>query len=341
MVGPTGPLLYTGAVRSPLGTRKTTHEVCIENIPYLEDGFRVAGGDEFALIGDAPKVYLISHAAGEAQAYIAKAARREGPIECVTEYLITRISRHLPLRTAEGRLVRLRTTSAEPDVRFLSRQFLNRSSGEQLVHGSELVARCFEIKGEELFREVPKGHEWSFYTVDLIDQVLGNVATHGEGPELRAAFARMMAFDAIVGANDRHPQNWGVITTARTVGHLRFAPVFDTARGLFWNHHDPRLEKWDNEGSRNAKIEHYANRSVPLIGLEKSVRPNHFDVIAEMAADARFRAPIVQVLRGYNPDAVTRLLHNEFRRLLSRRRLEYIDALLRFRHAKLKEVSRM
>jgi hypothetical protein len=328
-------------MRSLLGTRSTTAEVAVGRIPYLEEGFRVAGSDEFALIGDAPKVYLISHSIGERQAYIAKAARREGPIECATEYLISRIGAHLPLRIAEGRLVRLRSPSKATDVRFLSRQFLNRSLGEQLVHGSELVARCFEIKGEELYREVPKGHEWGFYTVDLIDQVLASIATHGEGPRLRAAFARMMAFDAIIGANDRHPQNWGVITTARTVGPLRFAPIFDTARGLFWNHHDPRLEAWDREGSREEKIEHYANRSVPLIGLERASRPNHFDVLAEMASDARFRAPIVQVLRAYDPDTVTRLLHLEFRHLLARRRLEYVDALLRFRHARLGQVSRV
>jgi len=98
-------LQYTDKVRSRLGTSSTTSEVCVEQVPYLEDRFRVARGDEFALIGDAPKVYLISRSLGEAEAYIAKAARREGPIECVTEYLITRIARDLPLRTAEGRLV--------------------------------------------------------------------------------------------------------------------------------------------------------------------------------------------------------------------------------------------
>ena len=307
----------------------------------MEGGFREAAVNEFALIGDAPKVYLISTTLGEKLAYIAKGPRREGPIECATEYLICCLGKPLPLRTAEGRLVRLRRQSDNRDVRFLSRQFLNREAGEQLVHGSELVARCFEIKGEELYREVPKGKEWSFYTVDLIDQVLQHAATHGEGDQLRAAFARMMAFDALVGANDRHPQNWGVVTSARSVEPLRFSPIFDTARGLFWNHPDKRLEEWDKGGLRDRKIEQYAENSDPLIGLEQATKPNHFDVIAYMAGDPRFRAPILQMLRAFSPDGAMRMLHVEFRRLMTRRRLEYIDALLRYRHARLKLVSRL
>ena len=81
-------------------------------------------------------VAVISRSRGEAHAHIAKAPRKEGPIECVTEYLISRIGRHLPLSVAEGPLARLRTGGAKfDDVRFLSRQFLDRAAGEQLVHG--------------------------------------------------------------------------------------------------------------------------------------------------------------------------------------------------------------
>lgn len=329
-------------MRSPLGTRRTVGAVETDAIPYLEDEYNIAGVDEFALIGDAPKNYLISRTRGEAHAHIAKAPRKEGPIECVTEYLISRVGRRLPLNVAEGRLARLRNTGAKADdVRFLSRQFLDRAAGEQLVHGSELVAGCFEMKNEDLDREVPKGKEWSFYTVNLIDEVLRHTAKHGEHEQLRAAFARMMAFDAIVGANDRHAQNWGVVKNARRLGPLRFAPIFDTARGLFWNQKDAVLLEWDTEKRRREAVERYAKRSVPLIGFERAERPNHFDVVAHMARDPRFRVPVLQIVRAFDPDDVTKLLHVEFRRLLARRRLEYIDELLRFRHATLRTVCEL
>jgi hypothetical protein len=323
-----------------LGTSRTLGEVQPSGIPLLEDEYDVAGVERFALIGDAPKNYLISRASGEAHAYIAKGPRREGPIECVTEHLISRIGRQLPLAVAEGRLVRLPTARAGAvDIRFLSRQFLDRAQGEQLVHGSELVAGCFEMQDKELEREIPRGGEWAFYTVDLVDEVLAHTAKHGEHEDLRASFARMMAFDALVGANDRHAQNWGVIKNARRIGPLRFAPVFDTARGLFWNSSEARLLKWDEAARRQQEIERYARHSLPLIGFETAQRPNHFDVIAHMVRDSRFRTPILHVLRAYDPAETSHLLHVEFRRILSRRRLEYIDGLLRLRHATLIEVS--
>lgn len=144
----------------------------------------------------------------------------------MTEYLISCLGKMLPLSVAEGGLCRLPVQRGEPpDVRFLSRQFLNRAAGEQLVHGSQLVARCFEMGEMDLVGEIPKGKEWQFYTVDLIDDVLGTTArTKNDHERLRGGFARMMTFDALIGANDRHPQNWGVIESALAQGTLRFSP---------------------------------------------------------------------------------------------------------------------
>ena len=148
----------------------------------------------------------------------------------------------------------------------------------------------------------------------------------------------MIAFDALVGANDRHAQNWGVVASAVKAAPVRFAPIFDTARGLFWNHSDELLARRDVEGRRDHHVEAYAKGSVPLIGFEKAEqRPNHFDLIEHVVSQqAALRAPILDVVMGFRPEGIARLLHREFRRLLSRRRLEYIDALLRYRHSRLR-----
>jgi hypothetical protein len=332
-----------------LGTRRTRVDrgVAVGAIPYLESGYDAfpAVGEHY-LGGDAPKLHIVFPSeTAHAREYIAKAPRREGPIECVTEYLISRIGRSLPLRIAEGRLVRLQTPpSGESDVRFLSRMFVNKSAGDKLEHGVELVARCFDMDESQVWKEVPTRSEWSFYTVDLVDRVLEHVA--GASSEvhsaLRSAFARMMAFDALVGANDRHSQNWGLLVNVLRPVPPSFSPIYDTARGLFWNHSEERLSSvLDQE--RNRYVESYAERSTPLIGTESDSKPNHFDVIAYMMAPdnrRRFAPAVRQVIEAFKIEDVRKLLHVEFRRLLSRRRLEFVEQLLRFRHRRLISICR-
>ena len=235
------------------------------------------------------------------------------------------------------------------DVRFLSRYFLPKKN-QALMHGLEVIARSFEMEPEELRREIPaaRAKEREFFTVDLIDQVLDHIGrTDEQRRALRDGFARMMAFDALIGANDRHPENWGLVYDILEPTEFTFAPVYDTARGLFWNSADSRLAAEDERGNRQQFIERYAVHSRPLIsadtepegGLEK---PNHFDVIKHMIErDETIRGtPIRSVIGAFSADKCRRMLHSKFGRLFSRRRLEYIDGLLRFRHARLQTICR-
>ncbi len=59
--------------------------------------------------------------------------------------------------------------------------------------------------------------------------------------EIMEAFVKMLIFDAIVGNNDRHFYNWGVIIDLLEKKAPTFAPVYDTARGLFWNYSEERI----------------------------------------------------------------------------------------------------
>lgn len=96
----------------------------------------------------------------------------------------------------------------------------------------------------------------------------------------------------------------------------------------------------EERNGREDGIERYANGSMPLIAMEGKGRPNHFDVIGYMATahGGRYRPDILRVVEAYSPDATARMLHVKFRRLVSRRRLEFIDALLRYRYAKVRRV---
>ena len=67
--------------------------------------------------------------------------------------------------------------------------------------------------------------------------------------ELFMDFLDMCMFDALVGNQDRHAKNRGIIERVKKHSELkelkeRFAPIFDTARGFFWNYQDNRISKY-------------------------------------------------------------------------------------------------
>jgi hypothetical protein len=328
--------------------RRLTNDVNLSEVPHIEGQYEVLGADALSLIGDAPKSFVVFPTERPyARAFIAKGPRKHGPRECVTEYLIACIGRELPLRVAEGSLAILPGGSkVEPDIRFLSRYFLRPELGEGLVHGVELVAERFDLDVDTMLSEIPRGKEVDFYTMDLIEEVLRKTGRHPvEAKALLDGFIRMLAFDSLVGANDRHPRNWGVIRSAIDASRpLLYAPVFDTARGLFWNYSDKQLESEAGPGRLDSFIERYADKSSPQIGVPGQRRPNHFDLLRyllERPNAHSLRPAVSSVIEPFDPERCARLLHTKFGRLFSRRRLELVDALLRFRHARLKSILRI
>jgi hypothetical protein len=317
--------------------------VCVEAIPLLESGYRVIGVEELGLGGAAPKGLVVFPSQLRfGHAYVAKQPIRtsSGPRECVTEYLLSAIGKMLPLRVAEGRLARLATPHRHPpDVRFLSRFFIR--PNEELRHGVELVAICFEVTEKSIQQELQKGkEERSFYTVDLVDDVFGTIAGGAEShARLRGGLARMLAYDALVGAQDRHARNWGVVADPVGGAPLRFAPVFDTARGLLVTLSDDDLRAKIAAG-RTKWIEEYAARSTCLIGTGNPEEKTHFDLVRFMAGKRRelYGCHVTAVVEGFRLDRVRRMLHSRFGRLFSRLRLELIAELLEHRHGVLKKL---
>jgi len=210
-----------------------------------------------SIVGSAPKDLLFMGRAEEWDvAYIAKAPHHVSARECVTEQIISAVGSALPLRLAESQVVLLgREVSGDRDVRFLSRYFLKRAE-EQLVHGAELVAAFLQADPEEVERTFGRGSraEQSFYTVEALLDILRDACRQGEFVAVRDGFGRMLAFDAIVGANDRHAMNWGVVRNVIRSGPLRFSPLFDTARGLFWDHTDAKFRSIDQRDDREGYI---------------------------------------------------------------------------------------
>lgn len=328
--------------------RRLERDVHLDEIPVLEAGFEILGADTLSFGGDAPKSLIYFPVAGNiyGHAYIAKGSRKHGPRECITEALISSVAAGLPLRIAKWRLAIVPGAAlGDPDVRFMSRFFLDTGRREILTHGVELVAIAFGIEEKALRLEIPRSAESDFYTVDLVEGVLRQTGRlEDERANLLDGLGRMLGFDAIVGANDRHPRNWGIIQSAIDPNApYRFSPVFDTARGLFWNFTDDQLLKKTQGTNRQAFIEKYAADSRPLIGVPGTGACNHFDLVRHILSGDRER-PVARAVRkviySFALSRCERTLHGRFGRLLSRYRLELIRDLLAYRDATLKEICR-
>ena len=228
----------------------------------------------------------------------------------------------------------------------MSRFFLR--PGESLNHGAEVVASCFQMREDELRQQVyGRENERKFYTVDLIRGVLEEVVLNDQacGKRLVDAFSRMMAVDSLLGLNDRHPQNWGVIFhTIKTSVPPRFAPLFDSARGLFWNVPDNRFKEWERSGTRKKNIESYSRRSTPLIGIDGQSDPNHFDVIdymVNLAPGDHFARSVRSVIQAFPIKTIRDLLDSVASDYFSPLRLGYIAELLELRYHTLSKICKI
>jgi hypothetical protein len=70
------------------------------------------------------------------------------------------------------------------------------------------------------------------FTLQVIEEAVANLFLY-QKDEIMHELSRLVIFDAVVGNNDRHFFNWGVIRSVESNFQPFFSPVYDTARGLF------------------------------------------------------------------------------------------------------------
>lgn len=313
----------------------TDLEVNERAIRFLSpSGWKLYDVEELSIGGTVPKSYLAYGDPRKSRtlAYIAKKGKYEKEkLECVTEEIISKIGASLPLKIADSKLARL----AKEDIRFLSRNFVMRGQYE-LFHGIDLFARYFNAKTAEFkdaFNLKNRQSERDFYTIDNVLGVLMSLFPE-QFESLKKDFFRMLAFDAFIGAPDRHAMNWGVLEPLDAEpNEAGFAPIFDTARGLFWNYPDKRLLTEERKYGRNGFLERYANKSRPVLNTGHHKRPNHFDLIKLIlnGTDNPGRDAIREVFDAVDICSIEHLLQRRFRRIITQRRIEFIRDLLSHR----------
>ena len=295
------------------------------------------------LVGTAPKNYL---AYGDPEkpsthGYFAKKGRfSDDARDCVTEEIISKIGAILPVKMASSKLVRV----SKNDIRFLSLNFVD-SPELELIHGIELAAQFFQSNPSEVesvfeLRDRKKEHE--FYTVKNVLAILESLyPMHHK--ILEEGFFRMIAFDAFIGAPDRHGMNWGVLCPVDgNEGPIRFSPIYDTARGLFREFSDVALiECVKNEGHQHF-IERYANRSRPIISTGRAQRDNHFSLIRWISDEYpdNHKKTICRILNAVCITRIETMLQRRFRRIITQERIGFVRDLLAYRINRLLEEVR-
>jgi len=196
--------------------------------------------------------------------YIAKLGGRHNDIEVGTEFAIYVVGRSLGVFVADARIARYRGR-----VRFLSRYFLDRTAAEELVHGMQLFRELYD---DDTVSNVLKDEqrEQDLFSIQAVKAAFGaHYIDYGPGVEekLFGGFVAMLTHDALLGVQDRHHENWGVVVQReRGAQPPRFAPLYDSARGLFCNLTDELIRKSFHCSNGPNWLGHYVNRARPLVG---------------------------------------------------------------------------
>ncbi|MFK8058253.1 MAG: HipA domain-containing protein [Saprospiraceae bacterium] len=265
--------------------------------------------------------------------YIAKTAEKWHPVECLTEYLINRIGIALGLPMNAVKLYQ-----HESSLWFCSKLFLSEESDEILMHGTEICGHYMEDLERAVAIADNQKQARGTFTYEFLSSAVSSLFPSRSEMLLNDLF-RILVFDCLTGNNDRHFYNWGVITDT-TQAPLRMAPIYDSARGLFWNATDRSIQsKFQGQGGLQAYIASYAENSRPRISCKGKSKLNHFELIRLLTSDNPEFKDIAHGLAGIKQETLAiETLYLVASDHFSAFRMDAIEQLLRHRFESIRNV---
>jgi hypothetical protein len=336
--------------------RKRKH---IKPLPIIDhSGFRPKPGSipfakkhqyfivtDIAITGDAPKDFIRYYQYGRGSnirksnpstwpLFLAKHGHKHYPMEAITEHLLNRIGDVFGFNMAKSGLAWF-----GGQVRFLSKYFLNHPCEQVLDHGADLYAGF--LNDRDFVEEIEKQHQSTEYFTVQFTQTVFQYFFPDVYEILMLEFIKMLVFDALIGNNDRHFYNWGIIRNIQGKQKPVFSPIYDTARGLFWNDHEDKLSEIYNDKNRiHSFIKKYSDNSAPKIGWDGFKKPSHFELVEKLkslpfALNCETLKNICSVAKI---NEVISMLDKEFGQLMSVERRELIKICLLYRHDCIKKI---
>ena len=296
------------------------------------------------ITGDAPKAFMRVYEYKEKQhirksnikswpLYIVKTGHKWYMSESVTEYLLNQLGIDFGLEMAESKIA-----FVSGQLRFFSKFFLNKENFE-LVHGADIFAGYLgdkdfveRIEEQQLSREL--------FTLQFIEKALEYIFPY-QKDDIMSELTKMLLFDALVGNNDRHFYNWGVIRSLDNSSSPKFSPVYDTARGLFWNDSEQKIRSvWSDKERLDAYIRRYSNQSKPKIGWDGEKNINHFKLVEKICSEQYYISK-AQQKELFSDALMNRMLYTikkKFKNYYSVERTGVITKCLIFRFNHIKRI---
>lgn len=334
-------------LKSKLRIEKSVQDsgsISISSIPNLknENYYLV----DVPLDGDAPKQYIKAYfyyyncprksRPKNWDGYYAKFGGKSYPHESVMEFGINKIGEALGLNMNETFLV-----TANEQIRFLSKDFIMRGR-KKLIHGVEMLHEYFEDKDfiDEINEDRKNRRE--LLTFDVIESAFQHVHPK-QCTELLLELVKLITFDAIVGNNDRHFYNWGVIGNIKYESNkkVHFAPIYDTARGLLWNKVESKVIEMYKQykNGHKVEIEAFIRKSRPRFSFDGNSKANHFELIEYLAKrKPEYKTVISNLIDTETEKSVYLKLNSEVFRYLSNERSFLVSEILKLRFNKLREL---
>lgn len=321
------------------------HQMNVRGVPVMKCSNYFVD-DSVTVDGDAPKKFVgiydhqllgHKHKANRNNwiRYIAKTGHKWYPIESITELLLNRLGLIFGLNMAESHIAMM-----GGQLRFLSRYFLNPVK-EELVHGADILSGYLNESSPLFVEEVDKQKltgEW--FTLQFVDSAVTNMFPY-QKDDIMHKLSMLIIFDAFVGNNDRHFFNWGVIRSIDSSFQPYFSPVYDTARGLFWNYSENKVNDIvEINKTTDAHIRKYCQESRPKIGWEGEKKLNHFKLFEKIYAN-EFYVSTMEIIELLVPSLLEQMIeevrHN-FCSLMSKNRVFMICKCLEYRFNELRKI---
>ncbi|PSR12037.1 MAG: hypothetical protein DA408_07685 [Bacteroidetes bacterium] len=269
--------------------------------------------------------------------YIAKVGHKWYPLEGISEYLLNQIGEELGLEMANSML-----RIGHGQLRFLSEYFLKPE--ENLMHGAQIYSAYLNETDIHFVEEIER-QNWarSLLTFQVTKNAIAFLFPL-ESPQIMESLVKMLLLDAITGNNDRHFYNWGVITHIEGSTPPRFSPIYDSARGLFWNTNEKTLEskyfikKKAGIEINRVYLDKYINLSRPKIGWDGLEEINHFQLICNICQTfPEYRNICTEYLNPIYLQNVIDVLDKKFTTFYTEKRLLLVKECLKRRFQLLTE----